>query len=964
MRSLGFRLQLRLLVLIAVLQIAGAVVAACQPDLERRVPQVFKGLALPPQANLVPLLAFAAGGALSLAAGREDRRAVYLGMSFLLLSLPFTTRFLHALGYLAPPALGWPLVALRSVHVDAFFPYFFWLFALEFPQAPAPERLRRFLPQAPLAALALGGALLLGQSALFVHAVATAPVRLPGPAAPEKPSYAFYGLLTLATLAAFATLVWRARASSGAERRRVGLFGAALMLGILPLFSQLALAAIPAYRKGVLEQKPAVTIIGAVVYVCLLSVPFTTAYAVLVQHVVNVRLIARQALHYALARYSAMVLAATPMLALLAYLYAHRDQSLRALFSGGRLPLLLSASLIGAAALHYRRTLLDAVDRRFFREQYDARQILTLLVESLRAAPDAAGLANLIAREIDLALHLDGIVALLGLDPRSNLLSDPRNRSRRLDAASPLALLVSSQSEALSCDLEDRRSPVGKLPEKDRHWLLETGFRLMVPILALDGSMLGILGLGGKRSGLPFLKEDRQLLRFIASSAFWVLEREQARQLTTIRRREDDDEPTVNLSPRLGPGPGPNPEATAASTVEVARECGKCGMLYPSHTVLCNACSRRLEPSHVPYVLPGRYRFEKRIGAGGMGVVYKGSDLALSRPVAVKTLRRVSPEDAMRLRREARTAAAVSHPHLAPVYGMETWQGTPMLVLELLEGGTLAHRLVDQGSLSPLETVEMGIAMAGALAHLHTADILHRDIKPSNIGYTRDGTPKLMDFGIARLMFDLRSDTGEMPVMRFSEGEDATSKWNTDVGQLSPLGRPLVGTLSYLSPEALDGEPPDASFDLWSLCIVLYECVLGKKVFSSTEPRQTMVRHPHGAHPGLRPGPPGVRPLAGRVLPRQPAPLAQPPPGDGAGAPGEAQRGAGEAGVGKDLKDQKDQKEKDINDCKDPKDSGAFLSLQSLQSFMSFVLYVLCPLCPLSFMSFVPLGPRTARPSR
>ncbi len=260
-------------------------------------------------------------------------------------------------------------------------------------------------------------------------------------------------------------------------------------------------------------------------------------------------------------------------------------------------------------------------------------------------------------------------------------------------------------------------------------------------------------------------------------------------------------------------------------------------------------CSRRLEPSHVPYVLPGKFRFEKRIGTGGMGVVYRGADLSLGRPVAVKTLRRVSPEDAMRLRREARTAAAVSHPHLAPVYGMETWQGTPMLVMELLEGGTLTQR-IEKGRLDAAETVELGIAMAEALEHLHASDILHRDIKPSNIGYTRDGVPKLMDFGIARVMFDLRRDT-EIPSPDEPADDSAlppTSLWH-HTPTADSASKQLVGTLSYLSPEALTGQPADTSFDLWGLAIVLYECLLGRKIFSGGDMHQLMNRIRHGRVP-------------------------------------------------------------------------------------------------------------------
>jgi serine/threonine protein kinase len=303
-------------------------------------------------------------------------------------------------------------------------------------------------------------------------------------------------------------------------------------------------------------------------------------------------------------------------------------------------------------------------------------------------------------------------------------------------------------------------------------------------------------------------------------------------------------------SSSAGDAPVPFPDAAAAGSEQLAKECPNCGRLFAPYTVFCNHCSRRLEPSHVPYVLPGKFRFERRIGIGGMGVVYRGQDLNLIRPVAVKTLRRVSPEDAMRLRREARTAAAVSHRHLAPVYGMETWQGTPMLVMELLEGGTLAHR-IERGRLEAAETVEMGIAMAEALEHLHASDILHRDIKPSNIGYTKDGVPKLMDFGIARVMFDLRRDPAAPAAEALDEDSvllPPTSVWNHTASAMTE-SKQLVGTLSYLSPEALNGEPADTSFDLWGLAIVLYECLLGRKIFSGGDIHQLMTRIRNGRVP-------------------------------------------------------------------------------------------------------------------
>ena len=142
--------------------------------------------------------------------------------------------------------------------------------------------------------------------------------------------------------------------------------------------------------------------------------------------------------------------------------------------------------------------------------------------------------------------------------------------------------------------------------------------------------------------------------------------------------------------------------------------------------------------------------------------------------------------------------------------------------------------------------------MAAALEHLHASDILHRDIKPSNIGYTRDSTAKLMDFGIARVMFDLRRDLEVAAPPDLDEESvhlPPTSVWNRTATSVTASKQQLVGTLAYLSPEALNGQPADTSFDLWSLAIVLYECLLGRKIFSGGDMHQLMNRIRHGRVP-------------------------------------------------------------------------------------------------------------------
>jgi hypothetical protein len=278
-----------------------------------------------------------------------------------------------------------------------------------------------------------------------------------------------------------------------------------------------------------------------------------------------------------------------------------------------------------------------------------------------------------------------------------------------------------------------------------------------------------------------------------------------------------------------------------------AKECLSCGALHLQYAVICNNCGRRLTPAVIPYVLPGKIRFERLLGHGVMGAVYQGLDLGLGRLVAVKILKH--PTDAIRLRRDARIAAAIFHRHLAAIYGLETWEGTPLLITELMEGGTLAQR-IEKGRFTAHETVDLGIALAKALEHLHAAGILHRDIKPSNIGYTRASVPKLLDFGIAGVFLDLHLD-------RISEPDnEASVPRPTAIWNLSPasatLSQQLVGTLSYLSPEALTSVAPNTSFDLWGLAVVLYECVLGRKLFAGMDLKLTMARIRQGRIPDYK----------------------------------------------------------------------------------------------------------------
>jgi serine/threonine protein kinase len=259
---------------------------------------------------------------------------------------------------------------------------------------------------------------------------------------------------------------------------------------------------------------------------------------------------------------------------------------------------------------------------------------------------------------------------------------------------------------------------------------------------------------------------------------------------------------------------------------EPASFCPACLVTANPDKRVC-ACGTATVPAELPLFIKGKFRVERLIGTGGTGVVYVGVDITLGRKVAIKTLPAMRRENAVRLNWEARAMAAVTHPNLALIYGSEAWRGTPILIVEYLEGGTLLDA-ARRGRASIAQTIELGIVLADVLDRVHGAGVLHRDIKPSNIGYTADGLPKLLDFGLASIL-DRAKGANNAPVALPKDSADVAALLNSEDPSVTlTVTQQLVGTPLYLSPEALGGRTPDASFDLWSLAMVLYEAVAGQ----------------------------------------------------------------------------------------------------------------------------------------
>jgi serine/threonine protein kinase/Tol biopolymer transport system component len=227
----------------------------------------------------------------------------------------------------------------------------------------------------------------------------------------------------------------------------------------------------------------------------------------------------------------------------------------------------------------------------------------------------------------------------------------------------------------------------------------------------------------------------------------------------------------------------------------------------------------------------GPYEIQSPVGTGGMGEVYRATDTRLDRRVAIKVLAShlsSSPELKQRMEREARAISSLNHPHICHLYDIGSQDGTDYLVMEFLEGETLAERL-RRGAMPLNEVFSVGIAVAEALAVAHRSGIVHRDLKPGNIMLTQSGA-KLMDFGLAKPLGMQASASGSASASAPSFTAAATLSGPSPLSPLTTAGT-IIGTIQYMSPEQIEGKEADARSDIFAFGTVLYEMATGKRPF-------------------------------------------------------------------------------------------------------------------------------------
>jgi serine/threonine-protein kinase len=225
----------------------------------------------------------------------------------------------------------------------------------------------------------------------------------------------------------------------------------------------------------------------------------------------------------------------------------------------------------------------------------------------------------------------------------------------------------------------------------------------------------------------------------------------------------------------------------------------------------------------------GPYEVAALIGVGGMGEVYRALDTNLKRDVALKILPDTVVDDSTRLarlQREAELLAALNHPNIAHIYGLERSGDTIALVMELVEGTSLAER-IGEGAVPVREALSLALQIASALEAAHERGIIHRDLKPDNVRVTTDGTVKVLDFGIAKALDPYAATAPRAPAL--------TTPAATELGL-------VLGTAAYMSPEQARGKPVDKRADIWAFGCVLYEMLAGRALFLADDVTTTLAR--------------------------------------------------------------------------------------------------------------------------
>ncbi len=518
-------------------------------------------------------------------------------------------------------------------------------------------------------------------------------------------------------------------------------------------------------------------------------IPITLAYAVVKHRVLGIRLTIRRGIQYLLAKNVLRLLLFAPVLIVLVQIVREPNRTLSDLVLHSSWSFYLLVMGTAALSLRYRRDLSNWLDRRFFRIALQEEETLLVLSESIKNAGTEKQLASAVANQIELALRTEGVNVFLrspsdgSLQPVSHSSSGVRGAEDILKSHYVDDSALDS-AVAVPVPVEDALSPY-MLQDEARECLI-------VPLLGTEGKNLGALVLGPKKSEQRYSRKECELLEAIASQTAMACE-----VLRLKRSVEQESRQRIAVLGRL-----------EREQIQLLNECLECGECFDTSRTHCPKDGAELQLTlPVERMIAGRYRLNRRLGAGGMGVVYEATDNRINKLVAVKIMlgELFGNRHALaRFRREAQTVASLRHPNIVGVHDFGRLPaGGAFLVMDLAPGLSWRTHLRLTRLLHPdrvagwIEDVCAGVAAA------HSSGIVHRDLKPENVIISDRSDREaalILDFGLAKLHSEATPDGPAVSVAGLA-----------------------IGTRSYMSPEQRSGKSVGPASDIYSIGVMTLE---------------------------------------------------------------------------------------------------------------------------------------------
>ena len=721
------------------------------------------------------LVGFAASAGLLLWAGRGDWRTWLLGVYCLLKATTEPLYMLQAFFLELPPPPEYAAFlqhlpadsrVFAALYVPAFLfaPAFLWAFARECPRVHRRTWLDDLARRMILVSVLIGGGLWLACAVTLELARAGAvgaPVAL-----------VFDGTLAtldLLGLGAVTIVALRAHTASADEVRRVVVFtaGFLLFMGVAAVYD-LAEAFAPGDWVSNYRWSPTILLMELLRFPGLILL----WSAVLAARIPHLREAVRAFYRRLLMHPGLLGAAAAVPAGVLVWLIGRSpEREVGAVLADPLAQSLVAAVGILLLLIAARERILIRLDAWILPETADQRLALADAAGVLAQAGRITTLGETLTRTVRRGCGSPATLLVADdAETQAGGFSAPQTRFAPLPRQTAIVHLLETAGGPVRVEPDGRPSVFTLLPPDEAAWVTETGADVIVPVPGPGTEAIGVLVVGRRLDGRLVRSVDLPFLEALGAAAGLALARLQLLD---------------------APGAG-------SWETRPAEECPVCRSVTEAGQPPACACGPAYVATEVPKLLAGKFRLTRRLGAGGMGAVYLARDLRLERDVAIKTLTESSFVRLVGLKPEAWAMATMTHPAVAQIHGVESWRGRPFLVVEFLAGGTLEDRL-REGPLAPSQALSVVARLADALAALHEKGFLHGDVKPSNIGFTTEGAPKLLDFGLAHAV------------------DDATI---------------VGGTLPYLSPEVLAGRPAAEADDVWSLCVVLYEMVSGRHPFA------------------------------------------------------------------------------------------------------------------------------------